>query len=77
MVYPYEINTKPFSVGRFFFKAFFTYLLITFFAQKPIGRLAISPVFDAGGNKNIGATIRIGLEIGCLPYAGFFTKYIG
>ena len=32
---------------------------------------AISPFFDASGNKNIGATIRIGQEIPCLPYAGF------
>ena len=32
------------------------------------------PFFDASGNKNIGATIRIGREIRCLPYAGFFWK---
>ena len=36
---------------------------------------AISPFFDASGNGNIGATIRIGLEIWCLPYAGFFLFY--
>ena len=35
---------------------------------------AISPLFDASGNKNIGATIRIGREIWCLPYAGFLCK---
>ena len=33
---------------------------------------AISPFFDASGNKNIGASICIGQEILCLPYAGFF-----
>ena len=33
---------------------------------------AISPFFDASGNKNISATIRIAQEIRCLPYAGFF-----
>ena len=32
---------------------------------------AISPFFDASGNKNIVATIRINWEIWCLPYAGF------
>ena len=32
---------------------------------------AISPFFDASGNKNIGATIRIGQEIRCLLYAEF------
>ena len=32
----------------------------------------ISPYLDVGGNKNIGATIHIGQEIRCLPYAGFF-----
>ena len=31
--------------------------------------VAVSPFFDASGNKNIGATIRIGREILCLPYA--------
>jgi hypothetical protein len=49
--------------------------------QKPLGRRrqcffvkknATSPFFDASGNRNIGATIRIRLEIWCLPYAGFF-----
>ena len=35
----------------------------------------ISPFFDASGNKNIGATIRIGQEIQCLPYAGFLLLY--
>ena len=34
--------------------------------------VAISPFFYARGNKNIGATICIGQEILCLPYAGFF-----
>ena len=33
---------------------------------------ALSPFFDASRNKNIGATIRIGQDIPCLPYAGFF-----
>ena len=33
---------------------------------------AISPFFDASGNINISATIRIGQEIWCLLYAGFF-----
>ena len=41
--------------------------------KKGVGDLGknnpISPFFDAGGNKNIGATIRIGREIRCLPYA--------
>ena len=32
----------------------------------------ISPYFDGSGNKNIGATLRIGREIRCLPYEGFF-----
>ena len=32
----------------------------------------ISPFFEARGNKNIDATIRIGREIRCLPFAGFF-----
>ena len=34
----------------------------------------------ASGNKNIGATIRIGREIWCLPYAGFLscrTDFLG
>ena len=33
---------------------------------------AISPFLDASGNKNIGASIRIGQEIRRLLYAGFF-----
>ena len=33
---------------------------------------AISHFFGASGNKNISATIRIGREIWCLPYAGLF-----
>ena len=33
---------------------------------------AISLYLDASRNKNICATIRIGQEIWCLPYAGFF-----
>ena len=32
----------------------------------------IIPFFLVSGNKNIGATIRIGREIRCLPYAVFF-----
>ena len=32
---------------------------------------AISPILDASGNKNIGATIHIGREICCFPWAGF------
>ena len=35
----------------------------------------ISPFFDANGNKNIGATIRIGREIWYLPYAGFLNCF--
>ena len=31
-----------------------------------------APFFDTSGNQNIGATIRIGQEIRCLPYGGFF-----
>ena len=38
----------------------------------PSKKNAISPFFDASRNKNIGATIRIGREIWCLLYAGFF-----
>ena len=30
------------------------------------------PFFDASGNKNNCASISIGREIRCLPYAGFF-----
>ena len=37
---------------------------------------AISPIFDASGNQNISAPIRIGREILCLPYAGFLRKVI-
>ena len=33
---------------------------------------AISSFLDAKGNKNTGATIRIGREIRCIPYAFFF-----
>ena len=36
--------------------------------------LVSAPFLDASGNKNIGATIRIGQEIQCLPYAGFFSS---
>ena len=36
-----------------------------------IQKKAISPFFDASGNQNIGATIRISREILCLPYPGF------
>ena len=35
---------------------------------------AISPFFDASGNINIGATIRISQMIWCRPYAGFFNN---
>ena len=38
-----------------------------FFAKKN----AISLFFDGSGNKSIGATMCIGQEIQCLPYAGF------
>ena len=38
-------------------------------------KIAISPFFDASGNKNIGATITIRQEIRCLPYAGFFSQF--
>ena len=38
---------------------------------------AISPFFEASGNKNIGAAIRIGREIWCLPYAEFFLLFFG
>jgi hypothetical protein len=34
--------------------------------------MLLAPFLDARGNKNIGATIRIGQEIWCLPYEGFF-----
>ena len=36
-------------------------------------KLLSAPFFDASGNKNINATIRIDREIWCLLYAGFFT----
>ena len=59
----------------------FSFFLI-FFLKSPLGggdgnedgreKNAINPFFDASGNKNIGATIRIGRDILCLPYAGFF-----
>ena len=48
--------------GRIFFNIFFW--------QKK----CFCPVFDARGNKNMGATILIGKEIQGLPYAGFFLK---
>ena len=32
----------------------------------------MSPFFNASGDQNIGATIRIGQEILCFPYAFFF-----
>ena len=38
------------------------------------GGNASSPFFDASGNKIIGATIRNGNKIRCLPYAGFFCE---
>ena len=40
--------------------------------KKKNKRNAISPCSNATGTKFIDATIRIGQEIGCLPYAGFF-----
>ena len=40
-------------------------------------KTANSPFLDASGNKNIGATIRIGQEILCLPYAGFLNTKKG
>ena len=36
----------------------------------------LSALFDASGYKNIGATICIGREIRCLPYAGCFLIYM-
>ena len=47
---------------------FFIYFLL----KSP---LAGCPFFDTSGNKNIGATIRIGWEILCLPYAGFLKQF--
>ena len=38
--------------------------------------LSPPPFFDASGNKNIGATFRIGREIRCLPYAGLFLSIL-
>ena len=43
---------------------------IYFYTQKN----PISPFFEASENNNIGATIRIGREIRCLPYAGFWSS---
>ena len=43
------------------------------YPEKMYIKNAISLFFDAIGNKKISATIRIGHEIWCLPYAGFFT----
>ena len=39
-----------------------------FFGGNQARKNAISPFFGASGNKNIGATIRIGREFQCLPY---------
>ena len=39
--------------------------------RRKVKKIAISLFFDASGNKSIGATISIGREIECLPYAGF------
>ena len=36
---------------------------------------AVIPNFYDSGKKIIGATIRIGREIRCLPYAGFYHTY--
>ena len=38
-------------------------------------QIAISPFLDNSGNQNIGAIIRIGQKIWCLPYAGFFKAF--
>ena len=44
---------------------------------KKVGKKnALSPFFVASRNKNVGATIRIGREFWCLPYAGFFKSVI-
>ena len=42
--------------------------------KKNLKNNSISPYFDASRSKNIGATIRIGQEILCLSYAGFFSN---
>ena len=36
-----------------------------------------SSFFDTSGNKNIGATFRMGQEIWCLLYAGFLYRFSG
>ena len=36
------------------------------------GKKCYQSFFDASRNKNIGANIRIGRKIRCLPYAGLF-----
>ena len=46
-----------------------------FFFWEKKKKYAISPFFDASGNKKIGATLRTGREIFCLPNAGFFWRY--
>ena len=76
-----------FFMGHFSFAIFWGNFLLGFFVVLYLKlfispfHLALSiftkkkfylPFFDASGNKNIGTTIRIGWEIQCLPYAGFF-----
>ena len=50
----------------YFVKLGVIYVKINFLAKKN----AIGLFLDASGNKNIGATLRIGREIWCLQYAG-------
>ena len=65
-----HLKTQVQLIGICFSNIFTLWILlkIFFFAKK----IDISPFFDASGNINIGASIRIGREIWCLPYAGFF-----
>ena len=51
-------------------------LFLDFLAVRIISSNAISPLFDASQNKNIGTTIRIGREIRYLPYAGFLKRAV-
>ena len=39
----------------------------------PVNKMLSAPFLTPAETKNTGATIRIGQEIWCLPYAGFFT----
>ena len=68
------ISSRPLTVFTFFF---FYFIHVFHFISSSLFYIfhkkeAISPFVDASGNKNIGATIRIGQEIWCVPYAGFF-----